>query len=137
MIDAIIELYNEELNYYNKINEVLKKIDNKNYSSFNDISDILVKIEDINKRINTLKDDYIKENNIQEFNKECIIKTDGVEKYTILKNTIDSLIDITAFMKKRQDIIIKDIQNDYCGFKNTKSSKDGINIYNKNMKNME
>lgn len=137
MIDNIIELYNEELIYYNKINEVLNKIDNKNYSLFNDISDILINIEDINKRINILKDDYIKENNIKEFKKECIIKADGVEKYTILKNTIDSLIDIMASVKKRQDMIIKDIQNAYFKFKNTKSNIEGIKIYNNNKKYME
>lgn len=143
MIDAIIALYNEELDYYSKINEIINEIENKDYdilvynSAFKDVSDILTKIEDINKRVNIIKDNYIKENNIKEFSKECIIKAEGDEKYTILKETVENLVNAAASAKKKQDKIIIRIQKNYHWCKNAKSNIEGIKIYNKNMNNMK
>lgn len=140
MIDRIIDIYEKQNSIYSEIIDILSNIKAENkyteYSIVLDmISDKLLKIDELTRKLEGLKIEYVKTKKISSFVGKEIVKVETESKYVKLKQIIKELSGSIILAKKLQDNVIVNINKESAA--ETKSTCNGLNTYIKRMKEKE
>lgn len=140
MIDKIIDIYEKQNSIYSEITDILSNIKPENkcteYGIVLDmISDKLLKADELTRKVEELKNEYVRMKGISGFVGKEIVKVETESKYVKLRQIIKELSENIILAKKLQDNVIVNITKEYAA--ETKSPGNGLNTYIKNMKKKE
>ncbi len=140
MIDKVIDIYEKQNSIYSEITDILSNIKPENkfieYSIVLDmISDKLLKIDELTRKLEELKNEYVRMKGISSFIGKEIVKVETESKYVKLKQIVKELSENIILAKKLQDNFIVNINKDSAA--GTKSTCNGLNTYIKRMKEKE
>lgn len=140
MIDKIIDIYEIQNSIYSEMTDILSNIKPENkfieYSIVLDmISDKLLKIDELTRKLEELKNEYVRMKGISGFIGKEIVKVETESKYVRLKQIVKELSENIILAKKLQDNVIVNINKEFAA--ETKSTCNGLNTYIKRMKEKE